>query len=159
MDTPGLHIRLLIALDMLPLMMYYEIYDIQFFLNSLSSPTPAFNILNYVQFNTSNTRSQNHKLCVSYSRTNKSRHFYFSCLPKLWNQLPTADLINMSLNSAMSLTKEIFSQHFINHFNSAHSIFTAHVTLIMVTYQMISNYYLFFQFLYLYLYLSLSFYM
>ena len=86
----------LTTLNMLPLMMSYEIYDISFFLKSLTSPSPAFNILNYVQFNPSPTRSHDHKLCTRYSRTNKSCHFYFSCLPRLWNALPTSDLISMS---------------------------------------------------------------
>ena len=47
---------------MLSLMMTYEIYDISFFLKSLTSPSPAFNILDYVQFNPSPTRTHDHKL-------------------------------------------------------------------------------------------------
>ena len=86
----------LTTLNMLPLMMTYEIYDISFFLKSLTSPSPAFNILDYVQFNPSPTRTHDHKLRTRYSRTNKSRHFYFSRLPRLWNALPTSDLISMS---------------------------------------------------------------
>ena len=79
---------------MLPPMMTYEIYDISFLLKSLTSPSPAFNILDYVQFNPSPTRTHDHKLRTRYSRTNKSRHFYFSRLPRMWNALPTSDLIS-----------------------------------------------------------------
>ena len=48
---------------MLPLMMTFEVYDISFFLKSLSSPSVAFDILNYVSFNSAvGTRSSGNKL-------------------------------------------------------------------------------------------------
>jgi len=102
----------LTVLYMLPLMMTYEIHDISFFLKSLTSKSPhAFDILDYaVDFNSFPTRP--HKLRTRYSRTNKSRHFYFSRLPRLWNALPTADLINKSLNNAVYIIKSLFMDYF-----------------------------------------------
>ena len=110
----------LTTLNMLPLMMTYEIYDISFFLKSLTSPSPAFNILDYVQFNPSPTRTHDHKLCTRYSRTNKSRHFYFSRLPRLWNALPTSDLLSMSnVKAVITSITSLFFNHFHDHFNSS----------------------------------------
>ena len=109
----------LTTLNMLPLMISYEIYDINFFLKSLTSPSPAFNILNYVQFNPSPTRSHGHQLRTQYSRTNKSCHFYFSRLPRLWNALPTSDLISMSHAKAITSITSLFFNHFQDHFNSS----------------------------------------
>ena len=50
----------LISLHMLPLMMTLEVYDISFFLKSLSSPLEAFNILDYVSFQSLPVRSSSH---------------------------------------------------------------------------------------------------
>ena len=99
--------------------MSYEIYDISFFLKSLTSPSPAFNILNYVQFNPSPTRTHGHQLCTRYSRTHKSRHFYFSRFPRLWNALPTSDLISMSHVKTITSITSLFFNHFQDHFNSS----------------------------------------
>ena len=46
----------LISLEMLPLMMEYEIADIMFLIKSLKNPSSHFNILDFITFNISNTR-------------------------------------------------------------------------------------------------------
>ena len=43
------------SLEILPLMMLYEFHDIVFFLKSLKSPTPAFNIMTFVTFSSNQT--------------------------------------------------------------------------------------------------------
>ena len=85
----------LISLNMLPLMMQLELYDILLFIKSLKYPSESFNILDFVSFCSSSTRSVAHfKLQLSSANcsTNHIRHFYFSRLPRLWNYLPTINL-------------------------------------------------------------------
>ena len=50
----------LISLEMLPLMMEYEIADIIFLIKSLKNPSSHFNILDFITFNISNTRSSSY---------------------------------------------------------------------------------------------------
>ena len=52
----------LISLELLPLMMYYELLDIMFFVKSLKTPNDCFDISNYLQFTTCNTQSSNIRL-------------------------------------------------------------------------------------------------
>ena len=103
---------------MLPLMMTYELCDITFFLTSLSSPSTAFNICNFVSFSSSSTRSNGIELNHRFCRSNKSRHFYFSRLPRLWNALPTMGLLSMSLSQAKNTLKIFFINHFVVNFSS-----------------------------------------
>ena len=110
----------LLTLNMLSLMMTFEVYDISFFLKSLSSSSVAFDILNYVSFNfTVGTRSSGNKLQHRFSRTNPSRHFYFSRLPRIWNSLLSLDHINLSLLHAVASLKHHFRSHFISNFDSS----------------------------------------
>ena len=68
----------LIRLELLPLMMEYEIADIMFLIKSLKSPSSHFNIADFISFNVSNTRSSSYlKLRHSVSKTNIQGHFYF----------------------------------------------------------------------------------
>ena len=107
----------LISLGLLPLSMVLELNDIIFFLKSLQSPSASFNILDYVSFSTSSTRSASMlKLMHSFSANNSSFHFYFNRLPRLWNCLPPVDP-NMSLSSAISQIKRFFWLHFTSNFN------------------------------------------
>ena len=71
----------LISLELLPLMMFYELLDILFFVKSLKTPNDCFNISYYLQFTTHNTRSSNIRLVHTRSSNNSSRHFYFNHLP------------------------------------------------------------------------------
>ena len=82
----------LLRLNLFPLMLLYEYYDIIFFFKCLKSPS-SFNINNYVSFASSSTRSSaNSKLLHTKSTTNSSHHFYFNRLPRLWNSLPVLSL-------------------------------------------------------------------
>ena len=49
----------LISLELLPLMMFYELLDIMFFVKSFKTPNDCFNISNYLKFSACSTRSPN----------------------------------------------------------------------------------------------------
>ena len=73
-----------------------------FFLKQLKRPIPGFNILDFVTFTTSKTRSSSsNKLKHTFSHTSSSHHFYFNRLPRIWNALPFIDL-NQSLTTIKS---------------------------------------------------------
>ena len=55
-------------------------------------PSDKFNILDYIEFNTSPTRSAKQKLRHKQANTNLIMNSYFYCLPRLWNSLPVIDL-------------------------------------------------------------------
>ena len=57
------------------------------------NPTDRFNILNYVEIQNSNTRSSD-KVTLKDVRscTQQQQHFYFNCIPRLWNKMPSIDL-------------------------------------------------------------------
>ncbi len=102
----------LIRLEMLPLMMEYEIVDIMFLIRSLKSPSSHFNIADIISFNISNTRSSSYlKLRHSVSKTSIQGHFYFHRIPRLWNSLPLLDT-SLSIPSIRARLR----QHFWNHF-------------------------------------------
>ena len=83
----------LVSLQLLPLMMLFELNDIILIVKSLNCITSSFNIFNYVSFCEHGTRSStHHKLKQSVLCTNKTKHFYFNRLPHLWNSLPTINL-------------------------------------------------------------------
>ena len=82
----------LLSLDLLPLMMMFELNDVLFFINCLKNPSVSFDIFKYVSFGTSSTRSGSHKLRHKGSNSNSQRHFYFHRLIRLWNFLPIVDL-------------------------------------------------------------------
>jgi len=78
----------LLQCEILLLMYFFELNDILFLIKSLKSPTPAFNIYNYVTFNTSTTRSGTYnKLIHNFTSTSHAHHFYFSRITRLWNIL------------------------------------------------------------------------
>ena len=83
----------LLRCKILPLMYFFELNDILFLVKSLKSPTPAFNIYNYLNFNTSTTRSGAHnKLIHKFVSSSHAYHFYFNRIIRLWNSLPYIDL-------------------------------------------------------------------
>ena len=89
----------LISMNILPLMMQLEINDLMFFTKNLKDPMSTFNVRQFVQFCSSNTRSSTFlKLKQSNAKLNCVRHFYFNRLPRLWNSLPHIDL-NLPLYS------------------------------------------------------------
>ena len=106
------------SLHLLPLMMIFEINDVTFFMKSIQSPNPAFDISEYVSFSSSSTRSHNRKLCHNYTKYSSSRHFYFNRLPRLWNKLVhMVDIINCSIPTARKRLHELMWQAFLQQFN------------------------------------------
>jgi len=70
----------LLSLQILPLMQFLELNDILFLVRFLKSPTSAFNIYNYISFNSSATCSSgsSHKLLHKFSLSAVHHsHFYF----------------------------------------------------------------------------------
>ena len=68
--------------------MTLELYDLSF-----HSPTPNFNIMDFISFRSGSTRySSLRKMHIPFNPSNRSRHFYFSRLPRLWNSLPLPTL-------------------------------------------------------------------
>ena len=99
-------------------------YDVSFFLKSLSSPS-AFDIyfflLNYVSFNYSSitcTRSSHHSLVYNYTCTTP-RHFYFSYLPHVWNALLPLDLLSLTHSKAIDSFYHHFSNIFLTKFHTS----------------------------------------
>ena len=77
----------MIKLKLLPLMMIYELNEVLFFVSNYKEPTSSFNIMDFVCFSNSHTRSGFCKLTHFQSSNNQNRHFYFNRLIRLWNSL------------------------------------------------------------------------
>ena len=112
--------------QLLPLMMYLEIADINdFFLSYLLDPSPSFNISQYVSFSSSNTHSSGTKLQHRYSPNNLFRHFYFNRLP------PSLDLITKLFSPSGKVQFQEICGYILRSIStasmSAHIISTAHV--------------------------------
>uniref|UniRef100_A0A1X7SEX0 Alkylated DNA repair protein AlkB homologue 8 N-terminal domain-containing protein n=1 Tax=Amphimedon queenslandica TaxID=400682 RepID=A0A1X7SEX0_AMPQE len=118
----------LTKLGILPLMMYFEYLDISFFLRSLkdkeSSCADSFDILSFVTFNESSSRSSHHaKLCHITSPSSQTCSSYFHRIPRLWNQLPTFDLSLSPETNCLKL-KRFLWQQFLSSFDSSLIMFT-----------------------------------
>ena len=108
----------LLNLNILPLMMQYEISDIMFLVKCIKNPSNYFNISEFVLFSSSNTRSSAHlKLKHSIPKNNTLRQFYFNRIPRLWNSLPRFDL-DLSIATIRSKLQHFFWNHFISNFDS-----------------------------------------
>ena len=105
------------SLRILPLMYYFELSDLIFFVKSIKDPSSHFNINDFISFSDSNTRSSKHlKLKhnkLTNSSTNSHRHFFFNRIPRLWNSLPP-----INLDSSTQSIKSLITDHFWNHFDS-----------------------------------------
>ena len=96
----------LLALNFLPLMYYLELMDILFLVKCLQFPDPSFDIRAFVSFSNLSTRSGSAcKLVYRCSSTNKSRHFYFNRVVRLWNSLPLIDISQIFLLYQIIFTK------------------------------------------------------
>ena len=101
-------------LNLLPLMYLLEIADIMFAISSTKNPSHHFNINHHVSFSNSGIRSSStFKLQHSLSNNNKSRHSFYSCLPRLWNSLPPTDPTQSSRQ-----IKHLLISHLTDYFNS-----------------------------------------
>ena len=105
------------ALKLLPLMYYFELNDIFFFLRCLKDPPPNFDILSYVSFSSNPTRSSScRKLNHTCSTSNTARFYYFNRLPSLWNSLPPLNL-DLSLPVLKTTIQNLFWDHFLANFD------------------------------------------
>ena len=115
------------SLHILPLMYFFELTDLMFFIKSIKNPADHFNIKDFISFSGSNTRStSHHKLLHSKVSTNYSRHFYFHHISRLWNSLPPINLDASLFTIKSNLVKHLWA-HFDSHFNSVHSTTFVHV--------------------------------
>lgn len=104
-------------LNMLPLMMYFELADIMFFVKSIKAPTNRFDINKFISFSSTSTRyATNLKLNHCFSSSNHARHFYFNRLPRLWNALPVFDLTQSDITIKRKLYEFLFN-HFTTNFD------------------------------------------
>ena len=111
----------LLSLQLLPLMMLYELNDILFFVKSFKEPNVAFNFHNYFTFSSNRMRStSHHKLVHKLARSNVTKNSYFYRLPRLWNALPPIDL-NSSFTSIKLYLKLFFWNHFVSNFDPNNS--------------------------------------
>ena len=94
-----------------------EFADLSFILKSFHSPKPKFNIMDYsfISFRSGLTRST-WKMYIPFNPSNRSRHFFFSRLPRLWNSLPPLDP-SSSISSNLTLIKITFLDKFISTFD------------------------------------------
>ena len=116
-DTLSYKNRLL-KLQILPLMMWFEMADIMFFVRQIKTPTKNFQLSSKLIFASCRTRSSSqHKLSHSRSNTNRAAHFYFNRFPRLWNRLPPID-IEQSTNLIHNKLVSYFWSHFRSHFSS-----------------------------------------
>ena len=108
---------------------------LMFFVKSLKQFSDHFNILNYVAFSNSRTRSATpYKLHHNYSPSNKIRNSYFNHLPRLWNALPPID-IELHFTIIKSTIYKYLWSHFTEHFiqvTLAHIIFFARVIIAVI---------------------------
>ena len=99
-------------------MYQFDYYDILFFVKHIKHPTDNFNILNYVSFSHSSTRSSFHnKLQHKYSSSNFLRNSYFCCLLKIWNSLPSINL-NQSFTTIRLYITKTLRDYFLANFDS-----------------------------------------
>ena len=116
----------LISLNLFPLMYWIELADIMLLVTLLKYPDNRLNILEHISFSSTKTRSSTHlKLKQHRSRTNLSRHFYFSRICRLWNALPPIDL-TLSTDNIRRAVKRFLWSNFIDIY-SAHFILCVHV--------------------------------
>ena len=103
-----------IKLNMLPLMYYYDLSDILFFIKSVKFPSSHFDIKDYVNFCNHSTRSTTSN---TYSSTNKQKNHYFNRSPKIYNALPILDC-NSPFNTIKAALKKYFWKNVITNFNN-----------------------------------------
>ena len=107
----------LLHLNLLPLMMEFEIADIMLLVKSIKFPSDHFPICNFVKFCSHPIRAgHSFKLKHSLCRSNLEQSYYFNRIPRLWNSLPFLD-INLPLSSIKSNLRQLFWNHFLSNFN------------------------------------------
>ena len=81
----------------------FAIHGILFAIKSIRAPTTQFSITDYINFNSTNTRSDtSNKLTPTHHLNNLSLHSYFYRLPSLWNTMPVLIQICLLLHSNLN---------------------------------------------------------
>ena len=108
----------LIALQLLPLMYWFELLNIMFLVKCIKQPDESFNIFDLVPFSTSNTccGSSGNKLQFGFHGTINHRNLYFNRIVRLWNSLPHIDL-GLSIDSIKTTVYKHLWFHFTTHLN------------------------------------------
>ena len=107
----------LTSLFLLPLMYWFELHDILFLVASLKNPSAKFNILDYISFNSTGTRSTSSmKLKINPTRLSANRHFYFNRVARLWNAMPPIDITTSLLTIKRFLFRYLWN-YFLIHFD------------------------------------------
>ena len=100
-------------------MYFYEYLDVILLVQSLQQPDDSFNIHDYITFSSHTTRSSSStKISLKHCSTNRSRHFYFNRVARLWNALPPIDL-SLSLPTIKVHLNKFLWSHFLEHFESS----------------------------------------
>ena len=103
----------LIQLNILPLMMEFEIAGIPVYY-----PSNHFNIYNFIEFSHHNTRASSYyKLKHPLHKNSSTRKFYFNRIPRLWISLPPID-IRLSISTIKKKLRKLFGDKFITSFDS-----------------------------------------
>ena len=98
------------TLQLLSLMLVYELIDLSFSLKALQSPLQSLAILDHVWFSSSATHSNDTKLKYYSCHGNKHSDSYFNCLPQLWKTLFSL-LILLSLAHKSSYSSKLLSNN------------------------------------------------
>ena len=105
-------------LHLFPLSLWFEYLDLTFIIKCLKDLSDHFNIFQYIQFVSNNTRASSAcKLKCTFPRSslNSIHFFYFNRVVRIWNSLP---IINLSLSSTIKkLIKNFIWPHFLSTFN------------------------------------------
>ena len=108
---------LLIKLKILPLIYLFELQDVSFAIKSIMLQTTQFNIQDYINFSSANTRSSaSNKLVFPRHFNNISRHSFFHRLPTLWNAMPILNL-DPPFHLLKCRLKHFLWDHFIQNFD------------------------------------------
>ena len=83
----------LVSLHLLPLMYWFDLQDVLFFVQCLKDKSDKMNIYEYITFVSSSIRSStSNKLVHNFSWISTARHFYFNRVILLWSALPSINL-------------------------------------------------------------------
>ena len=106
-------------LHLLPLSLWFEYLDLTFLISSLQYSSDHFDIFQFIQFTSNNTRASSAgklRCILPHSSTNFIHFFYFNRVVKIWNSLP---IINRSLptSTIKSQIKNFLWSHFTSNFD------------------------------------------
>ena len=101
----------LIRTQLLPLMYIYDLNDVMFFVKSLQNPHAGFNINDYINFISGNTRqATSNKLQHTRATDSTNKNFYFNRLPRIWNTLPIINIKDHPATIKKKLSEFMWNQ-------------------------------------------------